>query len=256
MKLSAYVRGFAGLVPEGILTAEGIAPWEVDQKGAADVKRSQVYQKPHAGFGKLQPTDKIAFGAASLACRSAGEFDGRSTGVCLGSAFGSFSTDMRYMESVLSGFPRPAWFSATLPSSPVAETAIMFGLKGPNRVFVDSGTPGLTALEASLRILKHGAVENMLAVMVRALHESDAPFAGHITTPPATVGFALFLSRNAKNVSPLLIMEGEIHDANGNVEHEKSYFGDIMKALMQARNTTIRIDTSRFDGTVTVQKEE
>ncbi len=256
MKLSAYVHGFAGLIPEGILTAKGIAPWGADQKGAADVKRSQVYEKPHTGFGKLQPTDKIAFGAASLACRAAGEFDGRSTGVCLGSAFGSFSTDMRYMESVLSGFPRPALFSATLPSSPVAETAIMFGLKGPNRVFVDSGMPGLTALEASLRILKHGAAENMLAIMVRALHESDAPFAGHITTPRASVGSALFLSRNEKNVSPLLLLEGEANDGNGNVGHEESCFGDILKALMSSSSTTIRIDTNRFDGTVTVQREE
>ena len=256
MKLSARVRGFAGLLAEGILTAEGIAPWGADQKGPADVQRPQVYEKPHTGFGKLQPIDKIAFGVASLACRQAGDYDGHSTGICLGSAFGSFSTDMRYMESVLSGFPRPAYFSATLPSSPVAEIAILLGLKGANRVFVDSRVPGLTALEAGLRTLQHGTAENMIVVMVRALHEKDAGFAGHVTFPQGSTGGALFLSRSADptNSSPSICLEGEYRGIERPVEHEERYFDDILKALMGAKNTTITIDTIPFKGAVTVQR--
>ncbi len=258
MKLSARVHGFAGLFAEGILTAEGIVRWEEGQSGPVDVKRRQVYNQPHPGFGKLQPTDKIAFGAASLACRQAGEFDGGSTGICLGSAFGSFSTDMRYMESVLSGFPRPALFSATLPSSPVAETAILYGLKGPNRVFVDSRDPGLTALESGLRILKHGDTKNMLVIMVRALYENDTSFAGHVTLPQPATACALFLSsgENSPDCAPSICLEGEYRNGEGAGSYEEWYFLDILKSLMRNRNTTIAIATSQFDGAVTVQGDK
>jgi hypothetical protein len=38
------------------------------------------------------------------------------------------------MQTIIDKSPSPAYFSATLPSSPIAEISIVFGIRGANKV--------------------------------------------------------------------------------------------------------------------------
>ena len=108
-------------------------------KPLAELSREEVYSQKHATFGKLSFTDKLAFGAAAIAIENA-NFDlsnttgGLSAGILLHTNIGSFFRDCEFMDSIRANQPSPALFSATLPSSPIAEIAIVFGLKGANKV--------------------------------------------------------------------------------------------------------------------------
>lgn len=133
MKLSAHVLSFAMIDKKGIRSAKTFFPWESDQKGPEDIRRAQVLSSPYPSFGKLNLPDKFLFCVASLLLENIGKdtvVSGDKSGICIGLPFGSLSTDLRYMESVRNGFPSPAVFSATLPSSPVAEAAITYKFKG------------------------------------------------------------------------------------------------------------------------------
>ena len=120
-------------------------------KPLAELSREEVYSQKHATFGKLSFTDKLAFGAAAIAIENA-NFDlsnttgGLSAGILLHTNIGSFFRDCEFMDSIRANQPSPALFSATLPSSPIAEIAIVFGLKGANKViFCDSKLAEKTA---------------------------------------------------------------------------------------------------------------
>ena len=152
---------------KGISTLRsGFTPWDESQCGILGMRRDQVFDKPHTGFGKLLLPDKMAFAVASLALREVElPKDRTRVAIVLGSYTGSLSTDIEYMRSVADGFPSPAIFAATLPSSPLAEIAIMHSIMGPNRVFCGRNA-AFDVLDESEEILRSGLAEFVVAVWV------------------------------------------------------------------------------------------
>jgi hypothetical protein len=183
MSAALYCESFSALLPEGIVTSGGMRPWTGGQDGPADVTREQVLDKPYLSFGKLSLPDKLAFSAASLALSAYPLVDKESAGICLGLPAGSMSTDLRYMESVLAGFPSPAFFSATLPSSAIADIAIFFGLKGENRVIAGGAESGLVAFDCACAMLAAGKASSVIVLSVNAVEEKD------VSSPLLPAGF-------------------------------------------------------------------
>jgi hypothetical protein len=173
MNAALYCESFSALLPEGIITPAGATPWNNGQAGPADVTRGQVLDKPYLSFGKLSLPDRLAFSAASLVLSAYPIAEKESAGICLGLPAGSLSTDLRYMESVCAGFPSPAVFSATLPSSAIADIAIFFGLKGENRVIAGDAGSGLAALDCACAMLFAGKASSVIVLSVNAVEASD-----------------------------------------------------------------------------------
>lgn len=103
-------------------------------KPLAELSREEVYSQKHLAFGKLSFTDKLAFSAAAIAIENGKIDNPENCGILLHTNIGSYFRDKEFMKSIKDGNPSPALFSATLPSSPIAEIAIVFGLKGANKV--------------------------------------------------------------------------------------------------------------------------
>jgi hypothetical protein len=137
-----------------------------------DINRDEVYSEKITTFGRLSSPDKLAFSAASLAISAAEKFDTSKTGIVLLNSEGSIERDRAYMDSVVEGFARPNLFPSTLPSSPVAEIAITFELKGPDRVLVVSNNQLKLAFENSFFLLKKSNCSNLLLTFVE-LGEKD-----------------------------------------------------------------------------------
>ena len=164
--MNTFIASFGILDADGLHSPAGSTPWHDGQSGPLDVERSQVYDKPHMGFGKLCAPEKLAFAAASLALRGMDLPEDRSAiGIVIGSVFGSLSTDRAFAASATEGFPSPALFAATLPSTPLAEIAIMHKLTGPNRVFCGMEA-ARDAIAASIRILDRGIAEQIVCCCV------------------------------------------------------------------------------------------
>ncbi|MBN1757807.1 MAG: hypothetical protein JW863_05790 [Chitinispirillaceae bacterium] len=163
---SIYCSGCSVIDDSGIRTIGTSRAWEDDQDGPAAIKRAQVLGQPYMAFGKLNLPDKLAFSAASLVLNECSVRDPENTGIFLGIPFGSCSTDLLYRQSVEQGSPSPALFSATLPSSPIADIAIYYKFKGPDAVFPGGDSPLLSAIERAQHLLQRGKLTGALVIFV------------------------------------------------------------------------------------------
>ena len=193
---TVFVKSFAIIDGRGIATPKGRIRWDEGQTGPADVRRAQVLPAPYVAFGKLNLPDRLAFSAASLALRDGpGERNNR-MGVFLAIPGGSLSTDRAYRASVEQGNPSPALFSATLPSSPIADIAIYHQLTGPNIVFAGGDSPFFAALEYVLLMMECGRLDEALVVLVdepveTEAHPQPSATALLVGTSPGSVSFEL-----------------------------------------------------------------
>jgi hypothetical protein len=255
-----YIQSYGALTANGIYAyGQPVMPYDPDQHSPLDIKRAQVYDLPHMTFGKLQPSDRLAFSAAALAFKNYSDFASETTGISMGSTFGSLSTDMRYMESVAEGFPRPAYFSATLPSSPVAEVAIMFKLKGLNRVFCGGASCGLQALESAQRSLTLKKATTMLCIVVTALDTKDTSLPWVNTSQPITSAAYAFicsstLSSQGLNARISLKNEPSANNSMTSIA-EESYFLSIIQALTKNESFSLAIKTADYTGTFSLTKD-
>lgn len=256
-----YIQAFAALHKTGMYSSvKGHIPWEKEQSGSPlDVQRKQVYGKPYTGFGKLNAPEKLAFSAAALLFSDFSDYNGEMTGISLGNVFGSFSTDMRYAESIAAGFPSPAYFSATLPSSPIAEVAIPFKLKGPDRVVVGTATPGLSALDNAMRILSLKKAESMLVLLVNGIEHCDTDFP-LISSEKAntTYSYAWFLTtaRCDSGINYKITFDNydKTYNNSQNVS-EESYFFEMINAMTQNKNYSSSFTIDGMNGSVILKKD-
>jgi len=138
----SYIDKDKIISPKGTtLRTTGIIP-----KPLAELSREEVFSQKHLAFGKLAFADKLAFSAAAIAIENANIENPENCGILLNTNIGSLFRDREFMASIKQNQPSPALFSATLPSSPIAEIAIIFGLKGANKIiFADSESAKKTA---------------------------------------------------------------------------------------------------------------
>ncbi len=260
MKRHAYLQQCAALCQQGLVSpSKGIVPWQQDQSGPLDVHRDQVFGQPFQGFGKLQIADKLAFSASALVFGALPGCDGESIGISMGTVCGSLSTDIRYMESVAAGFPRPACFSATLPSSPVAEVAIQFKIKGPNRVVAGGMCPGLCALDCALSIIARDKAQGMLVLSVGAIDPRDT--ASPLVVPKGDMeaySYALLVTGAPceGGLNRRIVLDGEFSPAGMAAQRKESYFLDIVtKSQMRCESLRIDLRPWGFEGYLSIEKD-
>lgn len=258
MKAPLFLDAFAALLPSGMFSPRGHAAWLDGQTGPQDVKREQVLSKPYPGFGKLYIADRLSFAAAALLFSSCENRAGDKSGIVLGIPAGSFSTDLQYMETVQNGFPSPAIFSATLPSSAIADIAIYFGIKGPNRIIAGASTSGLCAFDLGVMMLLNGKASTMLVVSVHAVEPA------HMCSPllPAYAAvensaYAFLLTRAKKDNGLNFRLDtcfgpGEktLPDRPG-----ESYFDNIVHLLMENQNGSVSFETRDYCGHISIEKD-
>lgn len=259
-----YVQSFAALHKLGMYSSsKGFVRWGEEQSGSPlEVGRKQVYDKPHVGFGKLQAPDKLAFSTAALTFSGFSDFDSEKTGISLGTLFGCFSTDMRYAESVNTGFPRPAYFAATLPSSAATEVAIMFKLRGPDKIFVGTDTPGFTALENAMMAISLKKAESMIVLLVNGIERQDkvSPFVS-LNKGSSTYSYGLFLTnkKSDKGINyniTLSTQENIESDDDSPARNEESYFFEMINAMMQKKYFTTEYSIDGMSGSFKLVKED
>jgi len=106
-------------------------------------------------FGRLDLPSMYVLGAASLLPGVPAAIS-RETGVFLGSEHGCLDADVKFAAS-MSRRPAPRLFVRTLPSTPAAETAVRFGLMGPNECFVHDHGAEWTAIAAAVQSVESGS---------------------------------------------------------------------------------------------------
>jgi hypothetical protein len=258
MKTPLFLDAFAALLPSGMYSPRGRVPWLDGQTGPQDVLREQVLDKPYPGFGKLQIADRLSFAAAALLFSHYENCAGDETGITLGIPAGSFSTDLRYLETVESGFPSPAIFSATLPSSAIADIAIYFGIKGPDRVFAGAGTSGLCAFDQGVLMLQNQKASTMLVVSAHAVEPQ------HMRSPllPAYAAgencvYAFLLTRK-KRPSGLHFRIDTLFGPGEKslpVQPGESYFDKLVDLLLKNQNGAISFATDDYCGHISIEKD-
>jgi 3-oxoacyl-[acyl-carrier-protein] synthase II len=130
------------------------------------------------------------------------EWNGERTAVVLGTAYGCHATNEEYYRAVVregTAGASPRLFAYTLPSSPVGEISIHYGVRGPALVLANGLTSGLDALAQGIALVAEGRADRALvcaaevgtALLARILGEADA------AAPLVDAAAALLIERTA-----------------------------------------------------------
>lgn len=145
-------------------------------EGAHSLTKKGVFSHPFKNYGRLDTLSRMTSYAVALALQDAGlEYaPGRKQdiGVIGTSSQGSLQSDRDFFEDYVSSgrtLSRGNLFIYTLPSSPLGEAAIHFGLRGP-LLYVRDREGGLGAvLDGAADLLTTGEASLMLAGQAETL---------------------------------------------------------------------------------------
>jgi len=133
------VRGIGWLTQEGYgcIRSELRQAYE-NGEGAHTLLKKDIFSHPFKNFGRLDTISKMTAYGVSLALQDSGiEYSPlrkQDIGIVGTNAEGSLQSDIEYFRDYLAGgrtLSRGNLFIYTLPSSPLGEAAIHFGLLGP-----------------------------------------------------------------------------------------------------------------------------
>ena len=258
MNAPVYLDAFGALLPSGIYSPVGHIPWSSGQLGAHDVSREQTLDKPYPGFGKLQIADRLAFSVASLTLRHYENRGGENSGITLGIPYGSLSTDLRFMESLTEGFPSPALFSATLPSSPIADVAIYHGFKGPCRVISGNNASGLCAFEQALSILHLKKATTMLAISLYGIDpvDRDCPLTPQsLPKENSAYGFLLTSIKSNNGLNYRVNAHFDVPDAILPDLPGELYFDRLLSLMSNHQTGSSPFATQGYSGFISIEKD-
>lgn len=257
-----FIESYSGLLAEGIFSLQSVTPWEIDQPDPSYVKRPQVLDKLYPTFGKLSLPDKLVFAVSSLLFKHYPEISGDTMSICIGMIGGSLSTDLRYIESIKSGFPSPSFFSATLPSSSIAEIAIEYKIKGPNRVVVGDIGCGFSALWLARGILSAGKAKQALVIFVDGIDPADRRGSTSILensfkkiSGPSASALLLSSTRTSRSIGTTLAISTQ-SPAKDKPTTEIEPIAQIVRHLSQRTCATIHISTLEICGSLTLAKDD
>ncbi len=259
MSAPIFIDSFGALLPEGIVGPSQTRSWDEGQSGPRDVRRDQVLSEPYVNFGKLMLPDKLAFCAAAVALAGYEPADKERTAITLGIPAGSLSTDVRYLDSVSAGFPSPAVFSATLPSSAITDIAIFFGLKGPNRVIAGSAASELSALECAVSLLASGKATSVVSLSVNAIEarEADGPLlAGALNPVCSAVALLLTTTPRAGALGMVLSASFSRPDDRGRAARDELYVVELVRLLHEGKTGRVMADSCDVAATLVLSKEQ
>jgi 3-oxoacyl-[acyl-carrier-protein] synthase II len=123
-------------------------------------------------------------------------WNGERTAVVMGTAFGCHATNEDYYRGVIAGGAgggaSPRLFAYTLPSSPVGEISIHYGIRGPASAVTSGRHAGVDALVVAARELEAGRADRAL---VCAAEVATSLLGRLIGAPVADASAALFVER-------------------------------------------------------------
>jgi len=137
--MSIFVCGIGWLTKEGYgCIRSGLQHAYESGEGAHTLPKRDIFSHPFKNFGRLDTISKMTAYGVSLALQDGGiEYsptDKQDIGIVGTNAEGSLQSDIEYFRDYLAGgrtLSRGNLFIYTLPSSPLGEAAIHFGLLGP-----------------------------------------------------------------------------------------------------------------------------
>lgn len=168
--MTMIVLGIGWLTPEGYgCIRSGLRYAYEEGEGAYTLPKKDVFSHPFKNFGRLDTISRMTAFAVSLALQDAGiecsPMRKQDIGIVGTNAEGSLRSDREYFRDYLEGgrtLSRGNLFIYTLPSSPIGEAAIHFGLLGPV-VYAASEKNALNAvLDATAEMLLAGEAPVML----------------------------------------------------------------------------------------------
>lgn len=134
------------------------------------LNRKGIFSHPFKNFGRLDRASRMTAAVVALALRDAGlEYAPdrkQDIGIVGTSGAGSLPTDLLYFRDYVDcgrTLARGNLFIYTLPSSPLGEAAIHFGLRGPLLYEADAAAPLRTVLDTAGEMLLLGEAGAMLA---------------------------------------------------------------------------------------------
>ena len=133
-----------------------------------DSLRDQLFPRPVKNFGRFDRLSRMACSGVALALRDAGFEDTqkRDIGLIGTSREGSLRTDLDYFRDYIKGgrtLSRGNLFIYTLPSSPLGEAAIHFGLLGPLFYVADHGHSLAPLLDLAAEMIENREASFMIA---------------------------------------------------------------------------------------------
>lgn len=259
-KLSATLCSFCAIHEGGIDTLQGRTAWEQGQAGPSSISRSQVLSTPYMAFGKLNLPDKLAFSAAALTLRDHTLIDPSQTAIFLAIPAGSLSTDRAYSISVEEGAPSPALFSATLPSSAVADIAIFHHLKGPNVVSAGGDAPFLSLLEYAILSIGCGKCTEALLLFIDETPEHpydlsvkrDCVIEDGVTTP-SPFALALLLGRMDATQNSMVISLERRQTASCDANRDSDALRGLVRPMQSGLSVQIPVCDGGFIGYISLQ---
>jgi 3-oxoacyl-[acyl-carrier-protein] synthase II len=171
MTLSVRGIGWISLTGYG-MTASGVRVSFVEGGSLATVPRGDLFLQSVKNFGRLDRASRTTLTAVSLALRDGGVVSSpgnkRAIGIVGTNSDGSLTTDLDYYRDYVENgrkLSRANLFIYTLPSSPLGEAAIHFGLTGPLLYTQDRDRSPLSSLTMAAGLLRDGSSLQMLAGM-------------------------------------------------------------------------------------------
>jgi len=160
-------------------------------KGKA-LSGKEIFSYPFKNFGRLNNISKLTCYAVALALKDAGIkyfMDHKhDIGIICTNKSGSLKSDIDYFKDYLESgrtLSRGNLFIYTLPSSPLGEAAIHFGLQGPLLYVTAADKPLQTALDTASEMILLDESPAMLVGMAEedeAVYFVLAPLEGHFNT--------------------------------------------------------------------------
>ena len=134
------------------------------------VPRSNYFERPVKNFGRLDEVARLTVTAVSLALQDAAISASPAAKLHIGvvgtSKEGSLKTDLDYFRDYIDNgrtLSRANLFIYTLPSSPIGEAAIHFGLTGPLLYSSAARHPLAGALQLAAGVIADGGADRMIA---------------------------------------------------------------------------------------------
>jgi len=169
--MKIIVRGIGWLTKEaygGVRT--GVTHVYAAGEGADTLSKKDIFSYPVKNFGRFDRVSRMTCYAAALALRDAAlaysAFQKQDIGVIGTSSAGSLQADVEYFKDYIEGgrtLSRGNLFIYTLPSSPLGEAAIHFGLRGPLLYLQDHDASLSAVIDASEEMLLAGETPLVLA---------------------------------------------------------------------------------------------
>jgi len=212
-----------GWISGGRGGGRGRRPARIPELGEL-LRDPELFAAPPRNFGRFDAGSRIACCVCALALKDA-EPGGRAdrTGLLGTNENGCLETNLAYFRDYVQAgrkLARGNLFIYTLPSSPLAETAICFGLKGPVFYWGVPGASGRGAALAELAGLAADAVSRGEADGMIAVHADERAGMGLVLrrargTEPATWSLPWVRDRIGQAVSVDAMANALCGDAGG-----------------------------------------